>query len=94
MLPFYKIYSVNHIIILIYFVFITVIGSSQENPNSSNIQTSLKVRALQEKKEEYHSRTNGESDDYRVKSILVRKKVKAKKLQQNFLLNTLMFLFK
>lgn len=74
----------NHIIILIYFVFITVIGFSQENPNSSNIQTSLKVRALQEKKEEYHKRTNGESDGYRVKIHFGSDKSKAKEVQAKF----------
>ena len=40
---------------------------SQENPNSSAIQTSIKVKALQEKKAEYHRHTNGECDGYRVK---------------------------
>jgi hypothetical protein len=58
---------VKHILFLI-FILSPFLGLfSQENPNSSNIQTSLKVRALQEKKEEYHKRTNGESDGYRVK---------------------------
>ena len=40
---------------------------SQENPNGSAIQTSIKVKALQEKKAEYHRHTNGECDGYRVK---------------------------
>ncbi len=40
---------------------------AQENPNSSAIQTSIKVKALQEKKAEFHRRTNGELDGYRVK---------------------------
>lgn len=57
---------------------------SQENPNSNAIQTSLKVRALQEKKEEYHKRTNGESDGYRVKIHFGSDKSKAKEVQAKF----------
>lgn len=57
---------------------------SQENPNNNAIQTSLKVRALQEKKEEYHKRTNGESDGYRVKIHFSADKTKAKEIQAKF----------
>lgn len=57
---------------------------SQENSNNSAIQTSLKVRALQEKKEEYHKRTNGESDGYRVKIHFSSDKTKAKEIQAKF----------
>ncbi len=56
----------------------------QENPNSNNIQTSLKVRALQEKKEEFHKRTNGESDGYRVKIHFSADKTKAREVQSKF----------
>jgi hypothetical protein len=57
---------------------------SQENPNSNTIQTSLKVRSLQEKKEEYHKRTNGESDGYRVKIHFSADKTKAREVQSKF----------
>lgn len=57
---------------------------SQENPNSNGIQTSLKVRALQEKKAEYHKRTNGESDGYRVKIHFSADKTKAREVQSKF----------
>ena len=57
---------------------------SQENPNSNSIQTSLKVRALQEKKAEYHRRTNGESDGYRVKIHFSADKTKAREVQYRF----------
>ena len=57
---------------------------SQESPNSNAIQTSLKVRALQEKKEEYHKRTNGESDGYRVKIHFGSDKTKAREVQAKF----------
>jgi hypothetical protein len=57
---------------------------SQENPNSSNIQTSLKVRALQQKKEEFHKRTNGESDGYRVKIHFSADRAKAEDVKAKF----------
>lgn len=56
----------------------------QENPNSNSIQTSLKVRALHEKKVEYHKRTNGESDGYRVKIHFSSDKTKAREVQSKF----------
>jgi hypothetical protein len=57
---------------------------SQENPNSNAIQTSIKVRALQEKKVEYHRRSNGESDGYRIKIHFSADKSKAKEVQARF----------
>lgn len=57
---------------------------SQENPNSNAIQTSLKVRVLQEKKEEYHKMTNGESDGYRVKIHFSADRTKAREVQAKF----------
>jgi hypothetical protein len=57
---------------------------AQENPNSNAIQTSLKVRALQEKKAEFHKRTNGESDGYRVKIHFSADKTKAREVQSKF----------
>lgn len=72
-------------IILILFILVKGLEVfSQENPNSNAIQTSLKVRALQEKKEEYHKRTNGESDGYRVKIHFGSDKSKAKEVQAKF----------
>lgn len=61
-----------------------VVLCAQENPNSNAIQTSLKVRALQEKKVEYHKRTNGESDGYRVKIHFSADKTKAREVQAKF----------
>lgn len=57
---------------------------SQENPNSNAIQTSIKVKALQEKKAEYHRRTNGESDGYRVKIHFSADRSKMKEAQLKF----------
>ncbi len=55
---------------------------SQENINS--IQTALKVKALQEKKAEYHKRTNGETDGYRVKIHFSVDKNKAEDVKTKF----------
>ena len=57
---------------------------SQENPNSSAIQTSMKVKALQEKKAEYHRRTNGECDGYRVKIHFSADRSKANEMKARF----------
>lgn len=57
---------------------------SQENPNSNAIQTSIKVRALQEKKAEFHRRSNGESDGYRIKIHFSADKTKAREVQSKF----------
>jgi len=53
---------------------------SQENQT----QTLLKVKALQEKKAEYHKRTYGETDGYRVKIHFSADKTKAKEVQAKF----------
>lgn len=57
---------------------------SQENPNSLAIQTSMKVKALQEKKAEYHRRTNGECDGYRVKIHFSADRSKANEVKARF----------
>lgn len=73
-----------------YFSFLILIFSSftflfsQENPNSNAIQTSIKVRALQEKKAEFHRRSNGESDGYRIKIHFSADKSKAREVQSKF----------
>ena len=75
---------VKYILFLILILVQRSIVSSQEIPNSNTIQTSLKVRALQEKKEEYHKRTNGESDGYRVKIHFSADKTKAREVKAKF----------
>ncbi len=57
---------------------------AQENPNSSAIQTSMKVKALQEKKAEFHRRTNGELDGYRVKIHFSADRTKAREVKSRF----------
>ncbi len=71
--------------LFLFFILIYSIASfSQENPNSNSIQTSIKVRALQEKKVEYHRRSNGESDGYRIKIHFSADKTKAREVQTKF----------
>lgn len=54
---------------------------SQENQT----QILLKVKALQEKKADYHKRTNGESDGYRIKIHFSADKSKAREVQSRFI---------
>lgn len=77
-------YNVKHILFLISILAQSLGLFSQENPSSNNIQTSLKVRALQEKKEEFHKRTNGESDGYRVKIHFSTDRAKAEDIKSKF----------
>jgi hypothetical protein len=57
---------------------------SQGSSNDNAIQTALKVKALQEKKAEYHRRTNGESDGYRVKIHFSADRTKAEEVKAKF----------
>ncbi|MBS1637708.1 MAG: SPOR domain-containing protein [Bacteroidetes bacterium] len=43
------------------------VGFCQQTGDNSQIQTALKVRALVEKKADYHKKTNGEYEGYRIK---------------------------
>jgi hypothetical protein len=71
---------VKHIIFLIFIFCQFSTLFSQENQT----QTLLKVKTLQEKKAEYHRRTNGESDGYRVKIHFSADKTKAREVQAKF----------
>ena len=75
---------VKHIFLVILFFSLTSTLFSQENPYSNGIKTAIKVNALQEKKAEYHRRTNGVSDGYRVKIHFSADKTKAKDVQAKF----------
>lgn len=70
----------KHIIFLIFIFCQFSTLFSQENQT----QTLLKVKTLQEKKAEYHRRTNGESDGYRVKIHFSADKTKAREVQAKF----------
>jgi hypothetical protein len=69
---------------LIFLFFLSNTLLSQETPNSSAIQTSIKVKALQEKKAEFHRRSNGETDGYRIKIHFGADKTKARDVQARF----------
>jgi hypothetical protein len=75
---------VKYILFLFFILIYSIVSFSQENPNSNAIQTSIKVRALQEKKVEYHRRSNGESDGYRIKIHFSADKTKAREVQAKF----------
>lgn len=65
---------------LILILALSTVSFSQENQT----QTLLKVKALQEKKAEYHRRTNGESDGYRLKIHFSADRTKAKEVKNKF----------
>lgn len=73
-------YGVKYTLFLILFVVLNKSVFSQENQT----QTLLKVKALQEKKAEYHKRTNGESDGYRLKIHFSADRTKAKEVKNKF----------
>jgi hypothetical protein len=57
---------------------------SQENPNSQQIQTSLKVRQLMDKKASYNRLNNGEYDGFRIKIHFGVDKLKAREIKTKF----------
>jgi hypothetical protein len=56
----------------------------QENPNSEQLQTSLKVRQLIDKKATYNRLNNGEYDGYRIKIHFGVDRVKAREVKTKF----------
>lgn len=73
-------YKVKSIFIFSLLLLQVMSMSGQENQT----QTLLKVKALQEKKAEYHRRTNGETEGYRVKIHFSADKSKAREAQTKF----------
>lgn len=65
---------------LILILAISTVSFCQENQT----QTLLKVKALQEKKAEYHRYTNGESEGYRLKIHFSADRAKAKEVKVKF----------
>ena len=74
---------VKHIL-FIAFIFVATLSAYCQD-NATGVQTALKIKALQEKKTEYHRRTNGESDGYRVKIHFSADRSKAKEVQNRFI---------
>jgi hypothetical protein len=77
-------YPVKHMFFLIIILSSYLGLFSQENPNSISIQTSIKMKVLQEKKSEFHKLTNGEVDGYRVKIHFSSDRTKAKEVKTDF----------
>lgn len=73
-------YGVKKII----FLFILALFSAGLSAQENQTQTLLKVKALQEKKAEYHRKTGGETDGYRVKIHFSADKSKAREAQVKF----------
>lgn len=71
---------VKYIVVLILSIASFSVLISQENQT----QTLLKVKALQEKKAEYHRRTNGETDGYRLKIHFSSDRSKAEEVKSKF----------
>ncbi len=66
-------------------LFCTVfVGISQENPNSQQLQTSLKVKQLIDKKSTYNRLNNGEYDGYRIKIHFGPDRIKAREIKSKF----------
>lgn len=65
---------------LILVLAISKVSLAQDNQT----QTLLKVKDLQEKKAEYHRRTNGERDGYRLKIHFSADRAKAKEVKNKF----------
>lgn len=70
--------------IFIYFLLISVGLSAQENPNSAQLQTDLKVKQLIEKKASYNRLNNGEYDGFRIKIHFGVDRVKAREVKSKF----------
>lgn len=66
------------------FIFLILVISGTIVSQENQTQTLLKVKALQEKKAEYHRRTNGETDGYRVKIHFSADRSKAHDAQTKF----------
>jgi hypothetical protein len=57
---------------------------SQENPNSQQLQTSLKVQQLIDRKASYNRLNNGEYDGFRIKIHFGADRVKAREIKTKF----------
>lgn len=73
-------WAVKYRLFLILILVISSVSFAQDNQT----QTLLKVKALQEKKAEYHRYTNGESDGYRLKIHFSADRSKAKEVKLKF----------
>jgi hypothetical protein len=76
--------KVKNIVFLVVFLLIFPGFKAQENPNSPQVQTSLKVKLLVDKKSAYNRLNNGEYDGFRIKIHFGVDKVKAREIKSRF----------
>ncbi len=75
---------VNKPLVFTYFLFISLIGLAQENPNTGQMQTDLKVKQLMDKKASYNRLNNGEYDGFRIKIHFGVDRIKAREIKSKF----------
>jgi hypothetical protein len=63
---------------------LSLTGFAQENPNSEQMQASLKTKQLMEKKATYNRLNNGEYDGYRIKIHFGVDRIKAREVKAKF----------
>ncbi len=71
--------------LIFYSLFSALSILAQENPNSPQIQTSMKVKLLMDKKASYNRLSNGEYDGYRIKIHFGSDRVKAREIRSKFM---------
>lgn len=69
---------------VIFILCFVITASGQQSTDNSQVQTALKVRQLVEKKSEYHRKTNGEYEGYRIKIHFGVDRAAAKNVQGRF----------
>ena len=74
----------NKALVFTYFLLISLIGFSQENPNAAQLQTDLKVKQLMDKKASYNRLNGGEYDGFRIKIHFGVDRVKAREIRSKF----------
>lgn len=75
---------VNKALVFTYLLLISVIGLAQENPNTAQMQTDLKVKQLMDKKATYNRLNNGEYDGFRIKIHFGVDRIKAREVKSKF----------
>jgi hypothetical protein len=75
---------VNKTLVFTYFLLISLIGLAQENPNTGQMQTDLKVKQLMDKKASYNRLNNGEYDGFRIKIHFGVDRIKAREIKSKF----------
>lgn len=72
------------VLIFTYLLIVTSVGFGQENPNTPQMQTDLKVKQLIDKKASYNRLNNGEYDGFRIKIHFGVDRVKAREIKSKF----------